>query len=130
MNEFLKELDEDIGPRWRKVLTVIAILIAVYMIAGLVFGMWPFSSAAGVVQKVTNADAIIANYQWFYDQKAAIDAQRANIANMAADAPERSGMLMVLNNAIGEYNSRSRQITRNLWKASDLPYSIDMEVSK
>jgi len=130
MGNFQDALKEDIGPRWSLIVGIILVLLAVYIIAGLFLGLWPFSSAAGVVQKVTSAESIIANYQWFYDQKAAIDAQRINWTNMDITAPERSSMLMILNGAIAEYNSRSKQITRNLWKASDLPYSIPFEVNK
>ncbi len=130
MAELQDAIDEAVGKKWRKFGVFIAVLIAIWIIAALVFGMWPFSVAAGVAQKVINSDAIIQNYQWYYDEYNAIHAQRANIAAMPLGAQERPGMLMVLNNAIGEYNSRSRQITRNLWKASDLPYSIPMEVLK
>jgi hypothetical protein len=130
MGELQDAIDETVGPGWRRFLTVVAVLVAIYMASGLVFGLWPFSSAAGVVQKVTSAESIIGNYQWFYDQYNAIKAQEANVAAMPKDAPERAGMLMVLNNATAEYNSRSKQITRNLWKASDLPYQIELGGAK
>ncbi len=126
MGDIQKILDEEVGTKWRKAITVVAVLIAVYTIGGLILGLWPFSSAAGVVQKVTSAEAIIGNYQWFYDQYNAIQAQKANLATLDKSARERPGLLMVLNTMIGEYNSRSKQITRNLWKASDLPYSIPL----
>lgn len=129
MSELGEELEEFAGKRGRGIITTILILVAAYIIASLVFSFWPFSSAAGVVQKVTSAESIIGNYQWYYDQKAAIDAQTANIETLTASdpkAPELAGMRMVLNNAIAEYNSRSKQITRNLWKASDLPYQIKL----
>jgi len=125
-----EELGEMIGKRWRKTLTVVAVIISVYMIAGLFFGMWPFSTARGLIQKTTSAEAIIQNYQWFYDQYNAIQAQKANIETTPIEAPERRGLVMVLNNAIGEYNSRSKQITRNMWKAPDLPYQIELGGSK
>lgn len=120
------EVKDAVGPRWFKVLTVLAVFIAAWLILGLVFSFWPFSSAAGVVTKVTDPNAIIGNYQWFYDQYNAIQAQKANIAATPQDAPERRGMILVLNNSIAEYNSRSKQITRNLWKAQDLPYQIEL----
>lgn len=68
----------------------------------------------------------LGSYEWYYDQYNAIEAQRANIEAAPKDAPERSGMVMVLNNAIGEYNSRSKQFTHNQWKAQDLPQHIDL----
>lgn len=126
MPQFYDEIDEAVGKNWRKVIIAIAVLIVVYIIVALVFSFWPFSVVNGITKKVVNANSIIQNYEWFYDQFNAIQAQKANIAAMKDDAPEKPGMTMVLNNAIAEYNSRSRQITRNLWKASDLPYQIKL----
>jgi hypothetical protein len=130
MGEFQEETNAFLGRKLGKVAIAIVGLMLVWMLFASIFSFWPLSVAKQVVNKVVNADSIVANYQWFYDQKAAIDSQRVNWANMPKDAPERNSMLMVLNNAITEYNSRSKQITRNLWKASDLPYSIPFEVNK
>lgn len=126
MAEFQNGVEDLFGKRWAKVGGVVAVLVAIWLIAGLIFGMWPFSVAAGVATKVVNSESIISNYQWYYDQYNAIQSQKANIDAMPVDAPERTGMIMVMNNAIGEYNSRSKQITRNLWKATDLPYQIEL----
>lgn len=126
MSELSDFIDEIVGPKWRRFGTFVAVVLAVYLVAGLILGLWPFSSAAGVVKKVTSAEAIIQNYEWFYDQYNAIQAQQANIKAMSAGAPELPGMNMVLNNSIAEYNSKSRQITRNMWKAKDLPYQIEI----
>jgi len=130
MSHVRDELDEAVGSRWRKAIFTIAGLLAAYIICALVFSFWPFSVASGVAKKVVNQNAIVQNYEWFYDQYNAIKAQEANVAIMPADAIELPGLKMVLNNAIAEYNSRSRQITRNLWKASDLPYQISLEAEK
>jgi hypothetical protein len=125
MSELKDELEQNFGKRWTKVFIVFAVAIALYLGSSLVFSFWPFSSAAKVVEKVTSAESIIGNYQWFYDQYNAIQAQEANVT-AAAGSAEYTGMKMVLNNAIAEYNSRSKQITRNLWKAPDLPYQISL----
>lgn len=101
--------------------TIIIIALFIYFLISLFFNIWPFS----LVKKVANADTIIYNYEWYYDQYAAIQSQRQNIAIMPKDAPELPGMKMVLNNAITDYNSKSKQITRKLWKANDLPYQIN-----
>lgn len=127
---FYDELDEAVGKKWRKVIVAIAVLIAAYIITALVFSFWPFSVIGGITKKITDPNAIIQNYEWYYDQYNAIQAQKANIAAMPKDASELAGMTMVLNNAIAEYNSRSRQVTRNLWKASDLPYQIEIGEEK
>jgi len=126
MSYFQDELDEAVGKKWRKAIVIIAVIITAYILCSLVFSFWPFSVAKGVTEKVVNANAIIQNYEWFYDQYNAIQAQKANIAILPDDAIEKQGMTMVLNNTIAEYNSKSRQITRNLWKAQDLPYQISI----
>lgn len=95
-------------------------------------------SAEGVVERVVDPDAVIENYQYFYDQKSVIDATRIKVAvareNLDAttegtDAYERAlieynGIRNVLLGQIAEYNSRSKQINRTLWKAPDLPHQI------
>lgn len=130
MSEFTDAVDEAVGPGWRRFGTFVAVMLAIYLVAGLIFGLWPFSSAARAVSKVTSAESIIQNYEWFYDQYNAIQAQQANIKTMPAGASELPGMNMVLNNSIAEYNSKSRQITRNMWKAKDLPYQIEIGGAK
>jgi hypothetical protein len=130
MGYFRDEMNEALGPKLGRVAFIGTGVIIVYITVSALFSFWPFSSAVGVVKKVTSAEAIISNYQWFYDQYNAIQAQAANLDALKEDAPEKSGLSMVLNSMIAEYNSRSRQITRNLWKASDLPYEIRLGGSK
>ena len=85
--------------------------------------------AAGhdIIDKTINADNIMYNYQWFYDQYNAIKAQKANLNAVDSKSMEYSGMIMVLNRNIAEYNSKSSQINRNLWKAPGLPQTISLE---
>jgi len=118
------ELENAIGKKWTKRFIGAGIVLLVYLSISFFAGIWPFSSAIGVAKKVTEPERIIQNYEWFYNQYYAIQAQERNLKAVSETSLEYSGMLMVLNNMIGEYNSRSRQITRNLWKADDLPYQI------
>ena len=118
------EMEEAIGKKWTKRLIIIATVILIYGVVSFFAGIWPFSSAAGAAKRATNPDRIIQNYEWFYDQYHAIEAQRRNIAVLPEGSTDRIGTQMVLNNMIAEYNAKSREITRNLWKASDLPYRI------
>ena len=106
-----------------KVSAVIIVLLSIMMSSCFLIND-AANAARGVSKKTINADSIISNYQWFYDQKGAIDSQKANYDSMPDSAPEKNGIRMVLNGMIGEYNSRSKQINRNMWKASDLPQSI------
>lgn len=122
MGYIQNDTQELVGKGWLRVIWVIAVLIAIYLIGSLTLSIWPFN----MVKKVANSDAVIANYEWFYDQYNAIQAQKANIEAMPTDARERTGMIMVMNNAIAEYNSRSKQITRSAWKSDTLPYQIPL----
>jgi len=127
-------LNEVVGQKWSKRLTVIVIVI------GLLIGV----TAIRIATKVTNPQSIISNYEWFYDQYNQIKATeaKAEIAKQTLDSTPKSdetyafrasdynGIRMVLQGMIGEYNSRSKQITRNLWKAKDLPYQIEQGEKK
>ena len=120
-------MEEAIGKKWTKRIIVAATVIAVFCVIFFFAGIWPFSSAVGVAKRVTSPDRIIQSYEWFYDQYNAIQAQKRNIAILPEGSVDRVGTQMVLNNMIAEYNAKSREITRNLWKANDLPYQIGGE---
>ena len=124
MSYIKKEMEEAIGKKWTKRLIIAGTVIAIYLAISFFTGIWPFSSALGVARRVTAPVNIIQNYEWFYDQYHAIEAQRRNVAMMTEGSTDHIGTQMVLNNMIAEYNARSRQVTRNLWKADDLPYQI------
>jgi hypothetical protein len=119
-----KELEKAVGKKWSRRFIGFGIAVFIYTVVSFFAGIWPFSSVAGVVRKVTSPTAIIQNYEWFYDRYHAIEAQRRNVAAMPEGSTDRVGTKMVLNNMIAEYNAKSREITRNLWKADDLPYQI------
>jgi hypothetical protein len=119
-----RELENAVGKKWTRRFIGFGAIIFVYVVISFFIGIWPFSSAVGVVRKVTAPGAIIQNYEWFYDQFYAIQAQRRNIEVLPEGSTDRVGTQMVLNNMIAEYNAKSREITRNLWKADDLPYQI------
>jgi hypothetical protein len=117
-------LEEAVGKKWTRRFIGFGIVALVYCGVSFFIGIWPFSSAIGVARKATSPTAIIQNYEWFYDQYHAIEAQRRNVAAMPEGSTDRIGTQMVLNNMIAEYDAKSREITRNLWKANDLPYQI------
>ena len=75
--------------------------------------------------RTQDVDNRLYNYQWFYDQYNACVATANNVKIL--DGEERKGTLMVLNNMISEYNSKSSQsINAALWKAKDLPYQLSL----
>jgi hypothetical protein len=118
------ELEEAVGKKWTRRFMGIGFVLFLYCVVSFFTGIWPFSSAIGVVRRVTSPAAIIQNYEWFYDQYHAIEAQRRNITALPEGSADWIGTRMVLNNMIAEYNAKSREITRTLWKAEDLPYQI------
>ena len=72
------------------------------------------------------ASGRIANYEWFYDQYGTIKATAAKAK--IAKGEEKEDIVMVLSDMVESYNSRSCQTeTKAMWKASDLPYQIDVQ---
>jgi hypothetical protein len=118
------ELEKAVGRKWTRRFMGIGFVLFLYGVVSFFAGIWPFSSAIGATKKATSPTAIIQNYEWFYDQYHAIEAQRQNIAVLPEGSTDRVGTQMVLNNMIAEYNAKSREITRNFWKADGLPYQI------
>jgi len=107
------------------------IALVIVLVAAFGFVLNLVCTPVAVVSKVVNADAIISNYEWFYAMKGEIDATHAKyIIAKRAGAEEANGINMVLQSMIAEYNAKSRMITRNLWKAKDLPYQIETEVEE
>lgn len=120
------EVADAVGSKWAKRIGVITMVMVIYIVISGIFSIWPFSVAKDLAQKVVNAEAIISNYEWFYDMKAQIDATAVK-AKIARGEPEEKGIKMVLVGMIEEYNARSKMVTRNMWKADDLPYQISLE---
>jgi hypothetical protein len=111
-----EEMEEAVGRKRTRRLAVIGTLLVIYFTVAFIANIWPFSSAVGVMKKVTSPAAIIQNHEWFYDQYHAIQAQRRNIEALPESSTDRIGTQMVLNNMISEYNAKSREITRNCWR--------------
>ena len=116
---------------------ILIIVVLGYLISAFVFSIFPFNLA----KKVINTDKIVSNYEWYYDAYSQIKSydeqikeSEININNYdkSSDLYERKvieldGMKKVRQNLIAEYNSKSKQITRNLWKSKDLPYQINLK---
>ena len=98
----------------------VVIVLAILIIGGV---LW--TAGTGVVQKTVNAESIVGNYQWFYDQKGEIEATYHKFLIAQKNGmQEAAGIEMVLQSMMAEYNAKSKQKNRNLWKAKDLPYQI------
>lgn len=126
MGYFQDDVEDAFGYKWGKAILGFIVVLGIYLAAAFFWNIWPFSVASGLAKKVVNPTSIVYNYEWYYDQYNSILAQEANIEVINPEAPERAGMIMILNRNISEYNSKSRQITRNLWKADDLPQTIQL----
>ena len=97
------------------------------------------NNAVEAVDKLTDADKVIGDYQWYEDTYQEIRAmiQNYKVAKQSLDMYEGeardrrlieiNGMMAIINTRIGEYNSRSKQITRNLWKSDNLPQQLNWE---
>lgn len=74
---------------------------------------------------IQDARTRISTYEWFYDQYEQIEALKANLSIL--EGKEAQGTLLVLNQMIGEYNSKARMdYTRAQWMPTDLPYEIEL----
>lgn len=136
MGEIQDALKEGLGKKLGGIAAFGMGALIIYAVIAVLFSFWPFSAVAGVVTRVTNPDAIIGNYEWFEDQYQGIKAYDQNLIaakRIMGSASETTkdqrtteylGLLMVRNSQAAEYNARSRQITRALWKSGTLPYEI------
>lgn len=114
----------------------ILMAIGLIILLGLLyFGGKAFLTTTGVINKVSNPDAIITNYEEFENMyetcyKLCDDIRALNNANVDSTAGfsknERLYNLeLQLNRWIREYNAKSNQITRSVWKSRDLPYQLE-----
>lgn len=125
----MKDIEEWNKKDWWKAGGIFALVIVV--VGAFFFVLNLASVPAGVITKVVNPAAIISNYEWFYAMKGEIDATHAKyVIAKRAGKEEADGINMVLQSMIQEYNAKSRMTTRNLWKATDLPYQIETGVEE
>jgi len=134
MSEFKEEFKDYFGSTAWKGFVIGGGLLLAYILAALFWGVWPFSVVSGLAKKVVNPTAIIQNYEYFEDQFMAIKSTKKKIEiarrNLLSSSDKvfaetnLSGLEMILADQIAEYNSRSSQITRNMWKNEKLPREI------
>lgn len=131
----LKEFNEEFFGK--KVGMIVTIFVIFYLLVAFLSGIFPFN----IVKKATNPNKIISNYEWYYDtynQIKSIDIQiseaEISLKTLTLDTEiynrsiiELNGLKRMRLNYISEYNSKSKQITRNLWKSNDLPYQINLK---
>jgi hypothetical protein len=107
------------------------ILIALILLIGAYFLFKPVILA----DKVTNTDNIITSYEEFYSLYESCKEVCFNLNVLEQTTEEVQGfskaerilaLQMRLSNLVKEYNAKSKMKTKNLWKADDLPYQIDV----
>ncbi len=100
---------------------LVGIVVLVFVV-GIV--LRPVCAMKDAYNKTITGDKILHNYEWFYDQYGQIKATEAKLKYMKEGSDDYVGTAMVLESMKEEYNSKSRMITKNLWKSKDLPYQF------
>lgn len=118
-------------------------LTVVVMVVSLIVLLLVGLKACGVVDKATNTDRIIYNYEWFHSSYNDIQGIEQQIKNkeellnvMKADSNtdqmdlkkveiELSGLKNMRVNFISEYNAKASQVNRSIWKSGSLPDHIN-----
>jgi hypothetical protein len=110
----------------RKVLFIVLIGISFISCSARGFARWDagWKNDMNEQYKIQGADNRILSYDWYQDMYNQIQSQKANI-EIETDFDAKKRMIMILNQNIGEYNSKACQYNRNIWKDRSLPYQID-----
>ena len=141
------KVEEDIerGPLGLAKVVLFALLIGLVIFGVIHYIVKPFS----VVEKVTNPDKIIYNYEYFYNQAEAYRAIKVKIAtaNKSVDrfkeeaGPRKQwtyedkteysrlvniadGLVYQCNDIVAQYNAKTEQVTRSIFKTDDTPYRL------
>lgn len=149
-----EDFEKDTGIRWHPVrwfLAAVAIGLVIWLIFQLVGWITqPARTAAGVREKVGNADNALFQYEKFHDACGAIVAfdQQHATAQASAEAFDKrtagkpdplgrnadesnrlhqvaDGLLYARQSAAQRYNADSRKWTQDLFKSKSLPFRID-----
>lgn len=138
------------------VLAVVGLLIGlkVFGFFGFLFGTAE-QSTRDVVKQTLDADLVIANYEQFKDDYNGAKAVAQNVKMAEASMDEiremygepdtwdkdtrkeynfqkqtRDGLLMQYQSIVKTYNANSEKLNRNVFKDSDLPYTLPLEISE
>ena len=133
------------------VMKIVAILLVLGIILfgtlGFVFGI--FGQGARIVNKTLDADNVLYNYEWFKQQKEDIDTlaiKHKDAVTAAATFKEEAGprekwdrtdkeehsrlntialgIKQQRDDAVSQYNAKSKMANRNIFKTNDLPDQI------
>ncbi|GAA1623862.1 hypothetical protein GCM10009733_020630 [Nonomuraea maheshkhaliensis] len=150
---FREEFEEEFGFRWkpwRWLIAAIGVVLIIVLIAYVIGWITqPARTAAGVRERVGNADNALFQYEKFHDACAAIVAsdKQYQTAKTAAESHDKrmqgkpdplgrnadessrlhqvaDGFLYTRQKAAEQYNADSRKWTQDLFKSKSLPYRI------
>lgn len=131
MNEINQVRNQSLG--W--IFKTILLIGFVVMLIQIIFA--PFNLIGGVAKKVLNPTNIVNSYEWFEETYNQIQSTEKQIQNTQRSLNSTKNETMKIryetnllglqnykNDLISQYNAKSRMITRNKFKAKDLPYQI------
>lgn len=141
--------------RWTAMGFIFKVFVPIFLVcAVLAGGWWMISRPAQVIDRVTNPDRVVYQYEWFYDTLNSCKALDQKVTNAEADVTkfeeqmgdtprnewgysntQEYGRLQTTLTAVknrraelaGEYNSRGEQMTRKWLKGKSLPESIPLD---
>ena len=134
--------DQDHSGERRELTQWVLWAVALILILGAVFKVVSYvTKPVQLLDRVTNPDHIIESYEEFekiYATCNALCVQIADLREVSEDpsyqesagfnsADRRLALKNKLTRWVADYNAKSRMITRNNWKARDLPYSLDIK---
>jgi len=129
-------------PGWIKIglgtLFVVMVLFLAYLLWG--FITLPARSATGVAERVAAPDAVLANYEWFFDTYNSVKGgmQRVQTAQQQLNSPglsqdmrdmatvQLTGAKNYVIDLVNQYNSSSSKLSRNLFKDRSLPHRLNL----
>lgn len=152
MSEFRREMETDIRlTRWT-LGRVVRLFVGPMLLLGaagwtLHLVTAPARAVTGVVDRTLNADAVLANYEWFKQTVQDVRAMDVQIGNAtratdqykqdnprpwdyptATEAARLGAIVLGLENQrqnlVAEYNARSQMMNRSLFKTHDLPETL------
>lgn len=114
--------------------------VGLLILVGLIgFGLKLLFTPAALVERVTDPDNVISNYEEFqniYNTCQKLDADLKTIRETPDSDPmfaqfSKGAMVAAkrqqMTRWVNEYNAKSKMINRNLWKSNALPYQLNEE---
>jgi len=132
-----RQVEEDVWWTGKRLLW--RIVLALIILGAIGFGMKLLFTPVALVEKATDPDKIISNYEEFqeiYNTCQKIDADLKTICVTADNDPmfaqfSKGAMVAQKRQAmtrwVNEYNAKSKMITRQYWKSGTLPYQLSAE---